>query len=116
MATLTTWTPGESDKKETCPILDDPAPDCYCRTLNSLDVSLAIQFCLSDFKQCPTYKNYMGITDYSPNEGCPVLDNPAPDCYCLSLNSFNVPKIIRFCMKDFKECPIYKKYIGHPQS
>ena len=103
-------------KKKPALFLIDPAPDCYCRTLNSLDVSLVVQFCLRDFRQCPTYKQYMGIPDHGQEEGCPVLDDPAPDCYCLSLNSFNVPKIIRFCMKDFRECPIYNSYMGFPHS
>jgi hypothetical protein len=80
--------------------------------MNGLDVSLAVQFCLRDFKQCPIYRHKMNIPDCEKEKGCPVLDDPAPDCYCLSLNSFNVPNIIQFCMRDFRECPIYKRSMG----
>ena len=116
MATLTTWIQLQSDKRQTCPILDDPGPKCFCRTLNSIDASLAVQFCLRDFKQCPNYKKYMAIPEDRYDEGCPVLEDPEPDCYCLSLNSYNVPNIIRFCIKDFKDCPIHIRCMQIPQS
>jgi hypothetical protein len=116
MESLTKWTPDGSDNKETCPVLDNPEPDCYCLSLSSLDVPRAVQFCLRDFKQCPTYKNYMGYPDYIQEEGCPVLDEPEPDCYYLYLNSFNIPKIVQFCLRDFRACPIFKKYMGSPES
>jgi len=60
MASLTTWTPDEHGREEACPVLDDPAPDCYCLNLTSLNIPKAVQFCLRDFRQCPIYKNYMG--------------------------------------------------------
>ena len=40
---------------------------------------------------------------------CPLLENPEPDCYCLSLSSRNIPKAVHFCLRDFRECPIYKR-------
>ena len=46
---------------------------------------------------------------------CPVLDDPAPDCYCLNLTSLNIPKAVQFCLRDFRECPIYKNYMGFPE-
>ena len=117
MANLTTWIPDENDEKESCPVLNGPEPDCYCLSLNSLDVPLAIQFCLRDFRECPIYKRYTGVSEYRCAEGCPVLDAPDPDCYCFSLTSFNVPKIVQFCLKDFRECPIYKRSVqGAPGS
>ena len=61
MANLTTWTPDGSDKKETCPVLDDPEPDCYCFSLNSFNVPKIVQFCMRDFRECPIYKRTMGV-------------------------------------------------------
>ena len=115
MATLTTWIQVTSERKKTCLILDDPAPECFCRTLNSLDVSQAVPFCMRDFKQCPNYKRYMGISEDRYDEGCPVLEDPEPDCYCLTLNSYNVPNIICFCIKDFKHCPIHMRCMKIPK-
>ena len=40
-------------------------------------------------------------------ETCPVFYNPEPDCYCLNLTSQTIPKAIEFCLKDFRQCPIY---------
>ena len=116
MSSLTTWTPDGSKREDACPVLDTPEPDCYCLLLSSLDVPRAVQFCLRDFRQCPIYKRYMGYPDYGQEEGCPVLDDLEPDCYCLSLNSFDVPKIVQFCLRDFRDCPIYKRYMGFLES
>jgi hypothetical protein len=49
-------------------------------------------------------------------EACPVLDNHEPDCYCLNLTSLNIPEAVRFCLRDFRECPIYKRYMGIPET
>ena len=64
MASLTAWTPDERGKEEACPVLDDPAPDCYCLNLTSRTIPKAIQFCLRDFRQCPIYKKYMGQAEF----------------------------------------------------
>ena len=45
-------------------------------------------------------------------EDCPLLENPEPDCYCMDLNSMTIPKAVSFCLRDFRECPIYKRYMG----
>jgi len=55
------------------------------------------------------------LTTWTPDgsereEACPVLDNPDPDCYCLNLTSLNIPKAVQFCLRDFRQCPIYKNY------
>ncbi len=54
------WKP-ERDGREMCPILDNPEPDCYCVNLTSLNVQLAIQYCLRNFRECPIYKRCKGI-------------------------------------------------------
>ena len=63
MASLTTWTPVEYGSEETCPVLDNPEPDCYCLNLTSLEIPKAVQYCLRDFRQCPIYKNYMDYAE-----------------------------------------------------
>ena len=49
-------------------------------------------------------------------EMCAVLDNLEPDCYCLNLTSPNIPKAVQYCLIDFRQCPIYKRYMGMPQT
>jgi len=49
-------------------------------------------------------------------EMCAVLDNLEPDCYCLNLTSPNIPKAVQYCLIDFRQCPIYKCYLGMPQT
>jgi hypothetical protein len=63
MAGLTTWTPDGHGSEETCPVLDDPAPDCYCLNLTSLTIPKAVQYCLRDFRKCPIYKRYLGMSE-----------------------------------------------------
>jgi len=45
-------------------------------------------------------------------ESCPVFENPDPDCYCLNLTSQNIPKAVQFCLRDFRQCPIYQRYLS----
>ena len=53
--------------------------------------------------------------EYGSEEMCPVLDNPEPGCYCLNMTSQSIPKAIQFCLRDFRQCPIYKNYMGQPE-
>lgn len=62
MAAQTLSTPGER-RKATCPVLGDPEPDCYCLDLASLQIQMAIQYCLGNFIQCPIYKQIMGVSE-----------------------------------------------------
>jgi len=64
MAGFTTWTPDGHGSKETCPVLDDPEPDCYCLKLNSLNIPRAVHYCLRDFQGCPIYRRFMEIEDF----------------------------------------------------
>jgi hypothetical protein len=54
--------------------------------------------------------------EYGSEEMCPVLDNPEPDCYCLNLTSLDIPKAVQFCLRNFRQCPIYTKYMGSAES
>jgi hypothetical protein len=63
MESLTTWTPDDSRREETCPVLDNLESDCYCLNMTSLNIPKAVQFCLRDFRECPIYKKYMGYPE-----------------------------------------------------
>jgi len=63
MESLTTWTWDGRGREETCPVLDNLEPDCYCLNMTSQSIPKAIQFCLRDFRECPIYKNYMGYPE-----------------------------------------------------
>ena len=64
MASLTIWIAGGSGKEEICPVLDDPDPDCYCLNLTSVNIPMAIHFCLRDFRECPIYNRYLGYPEF----------------------------------------------------
>ena len=60
------------------------------------------------------------LTRWTPHEHgreemCPVLDNLESDCYCLNMTSLEIPKAVQFCLRDFRKCPIYKRYMGMPE-
>ena len=59
IARTTTWTPEGRGREETCPVLDNPEPECYCLNLSSLNIPKAVSYCLGDFRQCPIYKKYL---------------------------------------------------------
>jgi len=61
MADLTTWTPARYGSEETCPVLNNLEPDCYCLNLTSLNIPKAVQYCLRDFRQCPIYQRYLEL-------------------------------------------------------
>jgi hypothetical protein len=62
MAGFTPSTP-EGKGNGTCPVLENPEPDCYCLNLTSLTIPMAVQYCLNDFRQCPIYKRTMGFSE-----------------------------------------------------
>ncbi len=68
-----------------------------------------------------TILNVTSITTWRPGregreETCPFLDDPEPDCYCLKLTSLDIPKAVQYCLRDFRQCPIYKNYMGYAES
>ena len=64
MAGFTTWTADGHGSKETCPVLDDPEPDCYCLKLTSLSIPRAVHYCLRDFRNCPIYLRHIEIDNF----------------------------------------------------
>jgi len=63
MAAQTLSTPDGGGHRTTCPVLENPEPDCYCLDLTSLQIHMAIQYCLGNFIQCPIYKRIMGVSE-----------------------------------------------------
>jgi len=58
-------TPSALDGKGngTCPVLENPDPDCYCLNMTSLIIQRAVQYCLTDFRKCPIYMRTMGFPE-----------------------------------------------------
>ena len=40
---------------------------------------------------------------------CPVLEYPEPDCYCIEMASMDVHFALRYCLRDFRYCDIYRR-------
>jgi len=40
---------------------------------------------------------------------CPILDDPQPDCYCIEMTSMKILYAVRYCLRDFRECDIYRR-------
>ena len=55
-------TPSAPDRKEegTCPVLENPDPNCYCWNLTSLTITQAVYYCLHNFRECPIYQRIAG--------------------------------------------------------
>ncbi len=47
---------------------------------------------------------------------CPYLQNPCDECYCNSMNSHDIEKVVSFCITGFRMCDVYKshEYAGDP--
>ena len=64
MTVLTKRTPDGFGIKESCPVLENPEPDCYCKNLTSVTIPMAVQYCVRNFKQCPIYKRYLENSEF----------------------------------------------------
>jgi hypothetical protein len=53
----------DGEVHRTCPVLENPEPDCYCLDMASLQIHMAIQYCLGNFTQCPIYRRIMGVSE-----------------------------------------------------
>lgn len=42
---------------------------------------------------------------------CPFLKNPCNECYCNSMNSYDIEKVVFFCISGFRMCDIYKSHM-----
>lgn len=40
---------------------------------------------------------------------CEYADKPFDDCYCRQITGRSVPKIARYCMERFAECPVFRR-------
>ena len=133
MSGLTPSAPG-GDGKGTCPVLENPEPDCYCINLTSLTIPIAVKYCLNDYRQCHIYSRCMGFPAHGAplstigapaawapvgigtEEICPVLENPEPDCYFINPTSMTIAMVNQYCARDFKQCPIYRRCMGTSES
>jgi hypothetical protein len=43
-----------------------------------------------------------------PENDCPYVKRPLPDCYCRNLTNSTIPLVIYFCRERYVECPIYR--------
>jgi len=49
------------------------------------------------------------------NKNLPFVKDKLEACYCNSLNSMNIEKIVYYCQKNFEECEIYRSlYSNEP--
>lgn len=37
---------------------------------------------------------------------CPLLEQPDGDCYCMDMNSLVLPAAIKYCLGNFRACPV----------
>jgi len=42
---------------------------------------------------------------------CPFLRKPFSECYSIKLTSQSILSVMRYCIKDFWKCKIYKSHI-----
>ena len=57
MAGITQKTPDDFDNGDkTCPILDNPEPDCYCFNMTSQKIPFIVKYCLRYFRACDIYQ------------------------------------------------------------
>ena len=40
---------------------------------------------------------------------CPFIENPDTSCYCINMNEMKLNLSMRFCLKDYKRCRIYRR-------
>lgn len=43
---------------------------------------------------------------------CPMVANPQPDCFCVSLTSLGIFQVVDFCCDRFIECAIFLRQRG----
>jgi hypothetical protein len=43
---------------------------------------------------------------------CPLINHPEPECFIEDLNSESIAFALQYCHGNFKECPIYQKFIS----
>jgi len=52
-----------------CPHVQQPFPDCYCRSLTTTTIPLVIYYCREFYTECPIYKLKHGYA-VENNEPC----------------------------------------------
>jgi len=53
--------------------------------------------------------NDTGWQNTSADAFCPYIKKPLPECYSVEMNGRKLNLAMRFCLKDFKDCRIYRR-------
>ena len=40
---------------------------------------------------------------------CPFIQHPDSDCYCVNMNGLKLNFSMRFCLRDYRSCRIYRR-------
>ena len=43
--------------------------------------------------------------------GCPLAENPRPECYCFEMSSLDIPDLQYFCGRNHRQCGIYREIL-----
>jgi hypothetical protein len=57
----------------------------------------------------PELNNVSYDNGQPPGLYCPLIKDPAPDCYCVEMNNSKINLVMRYCSGDYKQCDIYKR-------
>lgn len=56
---------------------------------------------LSEAKTQTVYQDQLSL--------CVFTRKPFPECYCMTISSQNIHKMLDFCAGDYHQCPVYRK-------
>ena len=42
---------------------------------------------------------------------CRYALEPFEDCYCRNINGKSIPKIVLYCINDYRLCPVYRRRV-----
>ena len=51
----------------------------------------------------------IGRQNTSTDVFCPYIKKPLPECYSVEMDGRKLNLAMRFCLKDFKSCRIYRR-------
>jgi len=51
----------------------------------------------------------IGRQNTSADQFCPYIEKPLPECHCVEMDGRKTTLAMRFCLKDFKSCRIYRR-------
>jgi len=42
---------------------------------------------------------------------CRYCHEPFENCYCSNINGKSIPKVVQYCMNDYRMCPVYRERV-----